>query len=354
MIKADFYSFYNFSEFQYVPNFYKDCVITSRSNEITSGNVSVTNCVFRECRYSKNGGALSIAASILLLVEDTSFILCTTTAAYGGAIYLSGGRSFISRVCAIECSASRTAASEGQFFYIKASSGYLYNNYINNSCIYNSYNNHTTSRYAQYVYNGRVVLTGENISRNECYYYSALYSTSGYAGTVSYCSIVNNTSNNIGCMIFESHHEIRLCNILGNKQLTYNSPESIIYTKHNLFILESCILENNNGKKVFYEDSTTNRIELYKCTLDGDTFASGRYVNNVTVYKSNSNNFINGLKHLTTFLCEATYDSVGTLTVAADSGNQGLSITYIQNGSGPILEALKIANFMIINSFLSI
>jgi hypothetical protein len=177
MILTDFDSFYNSGTSQYVTHNFKERTEVLKHYKIENYNVSISNCIFRECTSTERGGAFYLNSknpSIWLLVEDTSFIRCTTTNTYGGAIYFTQysyyyGKSFLNRVCAFECSARKTSSSDGQCFYIDVGGDASYNNYVNDSCITNSINSATNSRYTQFVANGRIILTGENISRNECH-----------------------------------------------------------------------------------------------------------------------------------------------------------------------------------------
>lgn len=324
---------------------------------LPSGNVSVCNCVFRDCSSGDNGGALYYASSsyMWLLVEDTSFIRCTTTSNYGGAIYFNyknnNKRSFINRACFFQCSASKTSSSSGQSLYIVIGSDFTNNNYINNSCVTNNYNSYSDSWYAQYIESGRIVIFGENISKNVCSKHSALYVNScGYSAYISHSSFTNNTSNNFGCIQIGNHLEISESNILFNEQMTQNSP-STLYTSSNLYIVNSCILENNKGKIVFYEASSSYKIELYNCTIDSDIFTSTRYTRNVRIDQANIKDFIHGLEHLNLNLCKASIDSVGTLT--PPMVNRKVLLYQTINNNGSALGAFKIARNILINAFLS-
>jgi len=144
----------------------------------SSTNISIRNSVFRECTSTSHGGALYYNGQ-RLLIEETTFINCSTSNNYGGAVYAACTKSVLNKICAFECFARRPSySSYGHAFYISISNDPLNNNYINYSSISNSKNMDTDSYHTQYVRYGRILLTNENISMNECYYQTALYSNS--------------------------------------------------------------------------------------------------------------------------------------------------------------------------------
>jgi hypothetical protein len=352
MIKANFYGYYGTNTSL---NEYKDFVKISSRFTPPSGDVYIHNCLFRECRVSGNGGAIYFRGSNSdrFLIEETTFISCyvESTSYDGGAVFLITGMSFLNRVCAYGCSNIRTG--NGQCFYIRAGTDMKYSNHVNDTSICNYKNPYSSSYHTQYIEYGRVLVTRENISNNECGYYSALYSNSDQ-NTVhtAFSSFVNNTSNNYGCLFLGCQQEIHKCNILYNEQKSTNSP-SAIYASYSLFIFNSCILENNKGKRVFYSNSGSDRIALFDCTLDENIFSNSRYYGSLTVYETNTKPFINGLQHLSTNLCEASFDSVGTLTATENKApKQLLAVTHFNNPGHLIINALNVAKHIFINSFL--
>jgi hypothetical protein len=321
---------------------------------ISHDNVSIRNSVFFECKYTSHGGAISYSGQ-RLLIEETTFISCSTSYNYGGAVYATCYKSVLNKICAFECFARRSSySSYGHAFYISLPNDPIYNNYINYSSISNSKNTDTNSYHAQYVSYGRILLTNENISMNECYYETALYSNGGCAAYVAYCTFANNTAIYYGCLQFDYPHEMHECNILFNEQRG-TGRAYIIYSSANLFIWNSCILENNKGKKVFYEGNGECRIALYNCTIDSDIISSQRYYNNLTIHQTNERAFINGNKHLITNLCDASFNAVGTLTAPIEykGANSGLSLALNRNANGFSLSGMNIAKYLFINSFLS-
>jgi hypothetical protein len=315
-------------------------------------NISIRNSIFRECTSSEYGGAIKLTGA-WSVIEDATFISCKTSNTYGGAVYLSGGKSVLNKICAYECTARQDGTSNGQFFCISVNSDPFNNNYINYSTISNSKNTYWNSYYAQYIVNGKVRMTNENISKNECGYQSALYSSGYDSAYIAYCSFTNNTARYYGCLQFDHPHEMRECNILFNEQ-SETSTAYIIYSSANLFILNSCILENNKGKMIFYETDSSCRIALYNCTIDSDIISSKRYYKNLTIHQTNERAFINGNKHLIMNLCDASFNAVGTLTAPIEykGANGGSSLALNRNANGLPLNGMSIAKFLFINSFL--
>ena len=323
---------------------------------LSGEDVYVYNSMFRECTF---GGAINCTSSKRLLIEDSSFISCSTTYAYGGAIYCSssGLKSILNKLRAFNCSNKFSNSyyySYGQCFFIQAGSNFDCNNYINHSSIYSSFSSFSNSYYALRVSNGNIKLTKDNITNNGCSYYSALYCSTGQnLVRISYLSFVNNTAKYYGCLQFYSYAEIHYCNIIRNEQNSTTSP-SVIQSSVNLFIYDSCILENNLNKMIFKVESNSYRITLTRCTIDSDIFTTTRYVGSLTIGEKNEKDFINGIDHLNTGYCEAFYDSVGTLTPSANNKviKQGLCVTYIHKSDGTVATALKAMKYIILNSFI--
>jgi hypothetical protein len=350
MVKANFYNFYSSNTSL---NEYTDFETISSRFTPPSGDVYIHNCLFRECSINNNGGAiyLSRASTDRLLIEETTFISCYVTGDYnGGAVYFTSGMSLLNQVCAYGC--SDVKANSGQCFFIDVSDNMKYTNFVNDTSICN-YKNTDSGSYTQFNRYGRVLVTKENISKNNCRTYSALYCYSGQnTARIEFSSFVNNTSNNYGCLYLGCQQKIVGCNILYNEQNSHDSP-STIYASYNLFIYSSCILENNKGKRVFVITTGSHRIALFDCTLDENVFSNSRYYGNLTIYETNSKPYINGLQHLNTNLCEASFDSVGTLTATENKApKQLLSVTHFNNPGSLIINALNVAKHIFINSFL--
>jgi hypothetical protein len=345
IMRTDFYDFYG--QVENVKE-YKDIAKVLTRFSLSYGNIYISSSVFRDCYYGDNGGALylSTSSTTLLFMEEVTFINCKSYG-YGGAVYLSisGGKSFLSKICASECLGRQDGTSHGQCLYISVCTDMLYNNYVNDSSISNCKNNHVNSYYTQYIRYGRILLTRENISYNGCSYYTALYSYSDQdSACTNLCSFVNNTADSYACLHFNSPQEIHNCNILFNEQKT--ASYGMIYANSNLYIFDSCILENNKNKTVFYANT---KIELYKCTVDSYS-SSGSLV----VRQENEKDFINGIRHLNMNICEASFDAVGTLTADVNKGgNRYLSVAFNRKANGSGFELFNSLKYAFINAFLS-
>ena len=99
-------------------------VINITSISTSYSDVYIHNSMFRDFTYNGYGGAIS-CTSTRLLIEDSSFISCTTSSLRGGAIYYtstSSGKVLLNRICAYSCYSTYTTTStnpsKGQCFYI--------------------------------------------------------------------------------------------------------------------------------------------------------------------------------------------------------------------------------------------
>ena len=350
-INKDFDSFYTTSS-----SYQEIRLLSKGSGRIELGsadlNVSVHDCLFRQCSSNGNGGALYYSSNycaLKLLVEDSTFISCTTTSTSGGAIYIShvsnSGNSFLNKICFFNCSASLTSRSDGQCFYINTNGDIYSNNFVSDVSICNSINTNSNSRHAFNIQNGNILLTRNNITKNECFDCSACFSsTTLYSASFIYSSFVNNTASGYGCMQLDTPHEIKACNFLGNEQNSKNSP-SLLYANGNVYISRSCILENNKDKTLFCVGNAECVITLENCTIDRDYESTSWYNQNIVIRDTNTRAFINGLVHLNRDKCKSSFDSVGTLTVdlGERSKGVGLCVTYVKKSSGSfnILDLMK-------------
>ena len=117
-----------------------------------SENFYIRNSVFRECSSSSYGGAILFNEK-RILIEETTFIKCTTSKERGGAVYIgSSGKSILNKICGFECYSTNNNAI-GHFFYIYVCDDPLYNNYINYSSISNSKKQHMEIHHIHF--NGR-------------------------------------------------------------------------------------------------------------------------------------------------------------------------------------------------------
>jgi hypothetical protein len=305
----------------YNPTNFTGPVYTQTLNT-NDNNVYVHDCVFSYCSSSSNGGALICGSNVYrLLVEQTAFISCSTLSGAGGGIYFSNsasGECVLSRICGYNCSST----GSGPFAYIYLKNDVNNKNYVNDSSFTRSLKKSGSPARALYIFNGNILCQSVNISNNECDSYSGIYcrpTASSVSDTccISHSSIVNNTANGRhGCIILGdsgTSMTIDTCNILNNIQTDYSSNEISFYVHTYLLIKDSCVLGNNQGKRVFHV-TTSGKVTLSNCTIDDDIFSKTRYSGSVTITKMIERTFINALLHISTQKCDSYFDSYGTLT----------------------------------------
>ena len=73
-------------------------------------NVYVSNCVFGYCSSNSSGGVISCGDSVYkFLIEQSTFISCTTSSSYKGGINFqstTNGECALSKICALNCSST--------------------------------------------------------------------------------------------------------------------------------------------------------------------------------------------------------------------------------------------------------
>ena len=293
-------------------------------NEETSiapskNDVYIAYCFFHDCTSESFGGAVSAESTSVqrMLIEETSFITCKTTNEVGGAIFFYNeelGECVLFRTCSFNCSSILSDISEGQYSYIVTNNDESSKNEVNESTIAGT----KAELYDQWsvlcLGYSNIICSSVNITNNECCYFTALLchptaSDLVPACSIEYASIVNNTAKNYGCIVLDCEDSSQLiyaCNINNNKQDTNNDATISVYT--NLFINESCIIGNNKGNKVFYEDCSSCQIIITDCTLDGDIFTDTRYFGSITVISSKKYSFTVELSRIFAGKCESHID----------------------------------------------
>jgi hypothetical protein len=340
---------------------YKESIYTVTITP-TDQNVYVHNCVFHYCSSSSSGGALNCGSSVYkLLVEHTTFISCMTSSGHGGAIYFSSttnGECIVSITCGFNCSCS----VYGQFIYTSTKNDVTCKNHVNDSSFAHSSISISDSREVLCLYYGTILCPSVNITNKICYAWAVLYCqpVTGTGSPVSetfcmsYSSVVNDTANgDKGCFLLQnsaSSHRIDTCNIMNNKQ--NSSSYGTISSWSNLFIKDSCILGNNEGKAVFYQSISSNKITISNCTIDDDIFTNGRYSGSVTVIKTITKSFINALSHIVTQHCDSYFDSYGTLSAKPNSPSIISHCIMSYNCQRPMIDALRNLQFLFLLTFL--
>ena len=298
------------------------------------GDAYVANCNFHDITSDSRGGAIGCSTSsesstivARLLIEETTFTTCKTTNIKGGGIFFNNGYTgecVIFRTCAFDCSSTNSSNSlGGQYAYIITNNEATCKNEVNETTITGIKKQASAyPHYALRLQYSNIICSSVNITNNECCYYTALYCCPNYDASaftccIIYTSIVNNSANGgYGCILLctaFSRHLIFTSNIINNKQST--NVVATILTYVNLFINESCIIGNNEGRRVFYEDGNSCQITITNCTLDSDIITKTRYSGTFIILSSKEYNFINGLRHIVTENCESLLDPQGLLVV---------------------------------------
>jgi hypothetical protein len=282
----------------------------SRQNPSNTG-VYVSNCLFTSFTSSNHDGAL-YCTSTYLLVESTSFFSCKTSSGNAGAIYFSNGNGqcVLYGICGYDCTTSNSYNSH--FAYIYVYNSVSSKNYVNYSSISRSEN--LNAWYTLQLYYGNIRCPSVNMSMNKyygrsiyCYPYPDSYSVTC---SLTYSSFVDNYAAQYTCVFLWQnpvYFEIRSCNIIRNTQASLGS-EGTIATCGNLFVDDSCILENK-ATYTLYQGSSNYRIFISNNTIDS-TSNNGYLVIRNTASKS----FILALNHMSTRNCHSEYDIAGTLT----------------------------------------
>jgi hypothetical protein len=277
-------------------------------------SVYVLNCLFNNCAVtSGNGGALSCTSATYFFVESSSFFSCKTNSGQGGAIYFYNTNCLQSVLYAV-CGNNCFATSTGTFTLIVIQNSATSKNYFNYTSITRCVDGPSTAYCMVYPQNGNNYCPSINISTNKGRRHTGIVNTpsvdsSSVTSTVLYSTFADNSAsqdNCIWCNTGGANYEIKYCNILRNTQVS--SSNGIIFSRGNLVIKDSCILENT-ATYIFFQEDSSYTITLSNCTVDSTTYNSNLIIQN-TVTKS----FIHGLNHMTTQNCHSEYDSAGTLT----------------------------------------
>jgi hypothetical protein len=284
----------------------------SRQNPSVS-SVYVSSCLFNECTVaSGHGGALCCTSATYLFVESSSFFSCKTSSGNGGGIYFANtgsGQSVLYKICCNNCSSTAC----GSFARIDIQNLATNKNYVNYTSIAHCMDDISGSHCTLCPQYGVVYCPSINVSINKCPSYSGMLSypfvrSNSVTCSLSYSTFTDNNSSQHGCIWCNNDgakYEIKCCNVLRNTQVS--TSNGIVYTKGNLMIVDSCILENK-ANYILYAYSTYI-ITLSNCTVD-TTLKYGSVVTQRTVTKS----FINTLNHMSTQNCHSEYNSAGDLT----------------------------------------
>jgi hypothetical protein len=279
--------------------------------------VYVSNCLFRFITSSGNGGALSCTSITYLLVESTSFVSCSTSSEYGGAVYFSnsGGQCALHKVCGYDCCSTYTSRSYSQFVHTSVKNVISSKNYVNYTSISRCMNQISDSHFVLCLGNGKICCPSVNMSMNKCPYASGIYcqpfiDSNSFTGSLTYSSFADNFATISICIYFfwrgTANHEVKSCNILRNTQGNLDS-DGLFSASSNVFIEDSCILENK-ATYIFYQENSAYRFTVLNCTIDSTS--NNGYL---TIRNTFTKSFIHALNHMSTQNCHSEYDAVGAL-----------------------------------------
>jgi hypothetical protein len=290
----------------------------------SSTAVHISNCLFTSFTSSDQGGAL-YSTSTYFLVESTSFFSCKTSSGNGGAIYFSNGQCVLYGICGYDC-CTTSNSHNGHFAYTNVYNTVSSKNYLNYSSISRCVN--VNKRYTLYLGNGNIRCPSVNMSMNKDYgrlIYCCPYALSNYvACSLTYSSFTDNYAASYTCFCLWQnpvYFEIKSCNIIRNTQGTLGT-EGTITTCGNLFVDDSCILENK-ANRIFHQGNSNYRIIISNNTVDS-TSNNGYLLIRNTATKS----FIHALNHMSTRNCHSEYDFAGTLTAFIQSPSSNNQILY--------------------------
>ena len=272
----------------------------------TASTVYIYNSAFAECSSSSYGGAISYSISNgKILIEFSTFSSCSTTK-YGGGVYAYGCSDCLTNcVCSYNC----FTKDRGQFIYTNSITN---KNYIHQSSVCS--NGDKSEGYAPiYLYKGEQQIQSVNISNNYVSRFSAyLCNYCSPTHQVTYCSIINNTTESDVCVCHDLYGSgscsIISSNINNNNQNT-TKWGTIVYQR-DIEIKDCCII-GNSGPSNWYLFRTWNTITIINCTLPCSysiyTLTGTIITNNAKPFSS----FINKLK-LTEKegYCSGEYDSI--------------------------------------------
>jgi hypothetical protein len=293
---------------------------TLKSTEYSSGqtpsvaSVYVSKCLFNKCTItSGNGGALCCTSATYFFVESSSFLSCKTDSGQGGAIYFYNTNCLQSVLYAV-CGNNCFATSTGTFARITIQNNATNKNYFNYTSITRSVDGASIAFCMVYPQYGNNYCPSINISMNKGRRHTGIVNTpsvdsSSVTSSMLYSTFADNSAsqdNCIWCNTGGANYEIKYCNILRNTQVS--SSHGIIFSRGNLVIKDSCILENT-ANNIFYQESSSYTITLSNCTVDLTT--NNGYL---TIQNTVTKGFIHGLNHISTQNCHSEYDSAGTLT----------------------------------------
>jgi hypothetical protein len=325
---------------------------------LSSGGAYVHDSLFQNLGGSSPGGAIYCeSVTVNVLIEETSFIYCTTASGSGGALFLSiTGESIITKVCGSRC---RATSSNIMFSYVSVTNSFDKRNSFLHSSVCNTVEN--TYHHTTHHNYGKVLFESTNISNNQCVYTTGIRSTyqttsnSNEIGiNVKYSSLTNNNATDSVCIEVRSLgstciKQLQSSNLINNTQTSLTS-NGVIFTVGKFVIKDSTIL-GNTAKYQVYEHSGQYGSTISYCTID---FTTSSVTSGVTITNSPSTSFINKISGFSTGECKSSYDSFGGLIVTPDpTRTRRLKITCYCNNNTSINTNMISELIILILSYLS-
>lgn len=259
---------------------------TSFSSTKTS-NFYFSLCIF--CSLSAPcGGSICITSSSdanKVLIESSSFVLCTSTGnSNGAAIYIGmKGQIVTYKACGYMCySQYNKQHIFGQMIYSEVSVGSNFKNYfLFNSAVrcgssYGSSNSVLDSEQRHgsvYIINGIQEVKNVNSSHNTCRHSAGFYisgsSSEKHVNVMKFSTIFDNTNECIS-MGFQSgrKYDMVSCNVVGNR-----CTDSLFNFFHvnGVLNINSCILINNvYATSKLFTESLTHDVTISNSYIDAD------------------------------------------------------------------------------------
>jgi hypothetical protein len=286
---------------------------------LSSGGAYVHNSLFQNLAGSSAGGAIYCnSVTVNVLIEETSFIYCTTSSGRGGALYLYKiSECIITKVCGSRC---RATSDHCMFGWACLTDSYDKRNSFFHSSVCNTFDNsyyHTTLH--DY---GKVLFEFLNISNNQCdsqsgfqSYRQTVSNSNEFGFSIKYSSLTNNKATSYICFrIYDGGtsciKQIQSCNLINNTSVS-SSLYGVIYSQGKLFINDSTILGNTGAYQVCEYLGPHGSI-ISNCTID---FTTSNVTSGITITNSPSTSFINKISGFSTGECKSSYDSFGGLIV---------------------------------------
>ena len=269
--------------------------------DLEDGDFYVTKCIFIECQaIDANGGAISVSSSLettKLLVEKCLFRRCRATFCGAAISFNTKGNCIISGSCCFNCS-----SEYAPFSNILCSEKDQNKNSILDSSVSCCLGE---SEYIVSQCFGSVLCSYLNCSFNTCKCDTIWCNTvsDSTVGIVSFSSFIKNIATQNGIVSFDSLSTLSSCNIISNEQKEVEL-KGIICSKGTLEVKDSYILENI-ADNIFYGDSESSSITVNNCVFNEDV--DSKRNDYVIITNSSSSSFETNFIHFSIKECRGYF-----------------------------------------------